>query len=54
MTPERWRQIDALYIAAKERQPGERNAFLVEACADDSEPLARRPQVVGLATSKRA
>jgi hypothetical protein len=37
MTPERWQQIDALYVAAKERKPDERSAFLAEACGEDSE-----------------
>jgi eukaryotic-like serine/threonine-protein kinase len=32
---ERWRQIDALLLAALERDPGERQAFLEEACAGD-------------------
>jgi serine/threonine protein kinase/Tol biopolymer transport system component len=34
MTTERWRQIEQLYHAARERQPGERDRFLQEACAD--------------------
>jgi non-specific serine/threonine protein kinase/serine/threonine-protein kinase len=35
MKPERWRQVEALYHAALEREPGERVAFLAEACAGD-------------------
>src|SRR6266404_3272060 len=35
MKPERWQQIKALLQAALEREPGQRAAFLAEACADD-------------------
>ena len=35
MNLERWRQIDALLLAALEREPGERLAFLEEACSGD-------------------
>ncbi len=35
MTPERWQQIEKLFYSALEREPGERAAFLDEACADD-------------------
>src|SRR5689334_11211444 len=35
MKPERWQQLDELFHAALERQPGERSAFLDEACAGD-------------------
>ena len=41
MTPARWRQIEELYLAAKERDPGERGAFLAEACGDDRELRAK-------------
>ncbi len=37
MTPERWQQVDRLYHSALEREPGERSAFLAEACGDDEE-----------------
>jgi serine/threonine protein kinase len=37
MTPERLRQIEELYHSAQEREPGERAAFLAEACSDDEE-----------------
>src|SRR5215510_2543534 len=37
MEPNRWRQIEDLYHASLERAPNERAAFLVEACADDSD-----------------
>jgi serine/threonine protein kinase/Tol biopolymer transport system component len=36
MKTERWRQIEQLYHAAREREPGERNHFLHEACADET------------------
>ena len=35
MTPERWKRIEELYHAARARPPGERAAFLAEACRDD-------------------
>src|SRR5579872_7168202 len=37
MTPERWRKIEEVYQAARERKPGDRNAFLAEASGDDPE-----------------
>jgi len=36
MKPERWKQVERLYHAALDRAPGERAAFLDEACAQDS------------------
>ena len=35
MTPERWKRVEELYHAARTRPPGERAAFLAEACRDD-------------------
>ena len=35
MKTERWRQIEQLYHAAREREPGERHHFLQEICADE-------------------
>ena len=35
MTPERWKQIEELYHAARNRPPGERAAFLADGCRDD-------------------
>src|SRR6266511_2230716 len=35
MKPERWEQIERLYYAARERDPGLHAAFLDEACAGD-------------------
>src|SRR5712671_4478591 len=37
MNAERWRQIEELYHSAREREPGERSAFLAEACRGDEE-----------------
>jgi serine/threonine-protein kinase len=37
MTPERWRQVDQLLQDTLERGPGERVAFLAEACGGDEE-----------------
>src|SRR5690242_5051812 len=36
MSPERWQQIKALLASALDREPGERRAFLDEACAGDA------------------
>ena len=35
MTPERWKQTEELYHAARNRPPCDRAAFLAEACPDD-------------------
>lgn len=35
MTPERWQQLKQIFQSALERKPGERSAFLNEACAGD-------------------
>jgi len=37
VNPERYQQIARLYHAALELQPGERAAFLDQACASDAE-----------------
>lgn len=37
MTPERWREIEELYYAARERQAADRSAFLLEACKGDGQ-----------------
>jgi hypothetical protein len=37
MNAERWRRIEELYHSAGQRQPGERSAFLAEACQGDKE-----------------
>ena len=35
MKPERWRQVETLYLAALEREASQRAAFLAEACVED-------------------
>jgi hypothetical protein len=35
MEPERWRQVEALYLAAMECETSHRSAFLAEVCAED-------------------
>ena len=35
MTPERWRAVDAILKGALARGPGERDAFVADACGDD-------------------
>jgi serine/threonine protein kinase len=37
MTSERWRQIETIFYAALQREPGLRGAFLAEVCAGDPE-----------------
>ena len=37
MTPERWKQIEQLYHATLKLEPGQRAAFLQEACAGDED-----------------
>src|SRR5258708_231279 len=37
MTPERLRQIEELYHSVREREPGQRAAFLADACQGDKE-----------------
>ncbi len=37
MDPDRWRQIDQLYLSVLEREPSLRSAFLAEACHGDVE-----------------
>ena len=37
MSPERWRQIERVFQAALEREPGDWPAFVAEACGDDAE-----------------
>jgi serine/threonine protein kinase/tetratricopeptide (TPR) repeat protein len=45
MTPERWRQVEGLFLAASELEPAERGVFLDQACAEDA---ALRVQVDAL------
>jgi non-specific serine/threonine protein kinase len=40
MTPQRWKQIESLYHAARELKPGERKTFVVMACAGDEQLCA--------------
>jgi hypothetical protein len=37
MSPERWRQVEALYHSALDRSPDQRAAFLAGACPGDDE-----------------
>jgi serine/threonine protein kinase/Tol biopolymer transport system component len=52
MEPERWAEVEGLYVAALEREESERAAFLKEACAGD-EALRREVESL-LAQEKRA
>jgi serine/threonine protein kinase/tetratricopeptide (TPR) repeat protein len=46
MTPERWQRIKELFLAALEREPGERAAFIDAACAGDAETRAEVASLV--------
>jgi non-specific serine/threonine protein kinase/serine/threonine-protein kinase len=48
MTPEHWKQIEDVFYAALEREPGQRAAFLDHVCAGDS---SLRAEVEGLIAS---
>ncbi len=43
MKPERWQKVEEIYHAALEREPGQRAAFLEEACSGD-ESLSKEVQ----------
>jgi eukaryotic-like serine/threonine-protein kinase len=45
MTPERWKQVEALFQAALRLPPGEREAFLEKECGDE---LALRSEVLSM------
>ena len=45
MTPERWHQITEMFHAARERDPGQREAFLAEVCREDA-TLRRQVQAM--------
>jgi len=51
VTPERWQEVKNLLAAALERAPGERNAYLDQACA---EPALRREVESLIATHEQA
>jgi tetratricopeptide (TPR) repeat protein len=36
LTPKRWREVEALFIATRDRVPGERATFLEQACGTDA------------------
>lgn len=50
MQAERWQKISGLFQAALGRDPGQRSAFLAEACAGDE---ALRSEVESLISSHR-
>jgi len=45
LTPERWREVEALFLATRDRVPGERATFLEQACGSD---VALRHEVESL------
>ena len=47
MNPERWRQVEQLYNRALEREPGERGAFLAEACGSDEDLRSEVQSLLG-------
>src|SRR5829696_1251568 len=36
LTPERWREVESLFLAMRDRVPGERATFLQQACGADA------------------
>jgi hypothetical protein len=44
-TPERWREVEAMFLATRDREPGERALFLEQACGAD---VALRHEVESL------
>ena len=44
---QRWRQVETLYHAALEREPGARDAFLAQACAGDEELRREVEELLG-------
>jgi len=50
MTPERWERVKELFEAAREREPGERHAFLNEVCHGDD---ALRAEIESLLSGDR-
>jgi serine/threonine protein kinase len=51
MTPERWRQVEAVYLAARAQAARERSTFLTAACAGDA---ALREEVESLLAHEAA
>ena len=51
MTPERWKRIEELYHESRARAPGERAAFLAQACPDDE---ALRREVLAILNDTNA
>jgi len=51
VTPDQWRQIEALYHAALTRGPSDRARFLTEACSGDD---SLRQEVESLAQARSA
>src|SRR5215471_15906759 len=47
MTPDRLRQIEELYHSARQCEPGERAAFLTEACKGDLELCQQVESLLG-------
>ena len=48
MRPERWRQIDGLYLTARDLDPDRRVAFLAQACGEDAELIAKVQSMLDL------
>jgi serine/threonine-protein kinase len=52
ITPERVRQIEELYHAARERDPGARPAFLIAACGEDDDLRRQVESLLGQQTNR--
>src|SRR5215813_8581561 len=48
MTPERWQQVNEVFHRALARAPGERPAFLDDACAGDDELRREVESLIGV------
>ena len=48
MTPDQWRRVNELFESALARAPGQREAFLAEACRDEADEAALRDEVESL------
>src|SRR5579883_1754497 len=47
MNPDRWQQIELLFNQAIEKEPGQRSAFLMEACRGDEDLRATLESLLG-------
>ena len=46
MNPERWQKLERLFHSVLEREPGERDSFIREACGGDEELRADLDSII--------